>query len=158
MFKKAILFLAVLLMVSSFAYAEEKFTVSGEVSFQYDGDIYICLLTMEEFRDFNIPRHKLSQSPCRVIQLNTDLKKARKVSFTFDNVAKGTYCVFTYQDVNMNGEVDFAGLFFNEPWGTYKETAHDKAIWGTVKFDLGSDITGIKIRMYGGFEDTPFKW
>jgi hypothetical protein len=37
-------------MASSFAYAEEKFTVSGEVTFQYDGNIY--LLTMEGFRDF----------------------------------------------------------------------------------------------------------
>jgi len=39
--KKAILFLGILFMVSAFAYAEEKFTVSGEVTFQYDGDIYI---------------------------------------------------------------------------------------------------------------------
>jgi len=68
MLKKAILFLGILFMVSAFAYAEDKFTVSGEVTFQYDGNIYICLLTMEEFRDFNIPRHELSQSPCKVIQ------------------------------------------------------------------------------------------
>jgi hypothetical protein len=43
MLKKLMLFLAVLLMVSSFAYAEEKFTVSGEVTIQYDydADIYM---------------------------------------------------------------------------------------------------------------------
>ena len=85
MVKKALLLLGVFLMVSAFAYAEEKFTVSGEVTFQYDGDIYICLLTMEEFRDFNTPRHKLSASPCKVIHMNTDLKKAGKVSFTFNS-------------------------------------------------------------------------
>ena len=50
MFKKAVFFLGVLLMASSFAYAEEKFTVSGEVTFQYDGNIYICLL----WKDFEI--------------------------------------------------------------------------------------------------------
>jgi uncharacterized protein (DUF2141 family) len=149
MFKKAMLFLASFLLASTFAYAEEKFTVSGEVTFQYDGNIYICLLTMEEFRDFNIPRHKLSESPCKVIQMNTNLKKAGKVSFTFDNVTKGTYCVFTYQDVNMNGEVDFENYAINEPWGSYKEGAIGIAIptWGMVKFDLEKDITGITIEM-----------
>jgi len=75
------LFLGIVLMVSSFAYAQEKFTISGEVTFQNDGNIY--LLTKEEFRDFTIPRHQLSQSLCKVLQMNTDLKKAGKVSFTF---------------------------------------------------------------------------
>ena len=130
------------------AHAEEKYTITGDVSFQYDGNIYICLLTMEEFRDFYRPRHKLSQSPCKVIQMNTDLKKAGKVSFTFDNIAKGTYCVFTYQDVNMNGEVDFAGHNPIEPWGSYKEGAIEiNPSWAMVKFDLERDIAGIKIEM-----------
>jgi uncharacterized protein (DUF2141 family) len=137
-----------MIFIVSIAYAGEKFTVSGEVTFQYDGNIYICLLTMEEFRDFYNPRHKLSQSPCKVIQMNTDLKKAGKVSFTFDNIAKGTYCVSTYQDVNMNGEVDFAGLHTNEPWGSYKEDAiGTNPSWAMVKFDLERDIARIKIEM-----------
>jgi len=148
MFKKAMLFLASFLLASAFTYAEEKCTISGEVTFQYDGNIYICLLTMEEFRDFHLPRHKLSQSPCKVIQMDTNLKKAGKVSFTFDNIAKGTYCIFTYQDVNMNGEVDFENYRINEPWGSYKEGAIGvSATWGMVKFDLERDITGIKIEM-----------
>ncbi|MBL7225225.1 MAG: DUF2141 domain-containing protein [Desulfobacteraceae bacterium] len=147
MFKKAMLFLVSFLLASAFAYAEEKFTVSGEVTFQYDGDVYICLLTMEEFRDFNIPGHELSQSPCKVIQMNTDLKKVGKVSFTFDNIPKGTYCVFTYQDVNMNGKTDFENYALNEPWGSYKENIQTMPVWGVVKFDLEKDITGIKIKM-----------
>jgi len=148
MLKKAMLFLASFLLASAFAYAEEKFTVSGEVTFQYDGDIYICLLTMEKFRDFNIPRHKLSESPCKIIQMNTALKKGGKVSFTFDNVPKGTYCVFTYQDVNMNGEVDFENYRINEPWGSYNEAFTGASpTWGKIKFVLESDITGITIEM-----------
>ena len=149
MFKKAMLFLAVLLMASAFAYAEEKFTVSGDVTFQYDGDIYICLLTMEEFRDFSKPRHRLSESPCKVIHMNTALKKAGKVSFTFNNVPKGTYCVFTYQDVNMNGEVDREKIkMISEPWGSYKEAFIGLLpTWEKMKFDLESDITGITIEM-----------
>jgi len=147
MVKKAMLFLGILFMVFAFAYAEEKYTISGEVTFQYEGNIYICLLTMEEFRDFIIPRHELSESPCKVIHMNTDLKKAGKVSFTFNNVPKGTYCVFTYQDVNMNGEVDFENYRMNEPYGSYKETPWGGPPWGKVKFDLVKDITGITIEM-----------
>jgi len=146
MYKKVILLLAFFLLVSAFAYAEEKFTVSGEVTFQYDGSIYICLLTMEEFRDFIIPGHKLSQSPCKVTQMNTDLKKAGKVSFMFDNIPKGTYCVFTYQDVNMNGKVDYENQGINEPWGSYKTTLC-VPVWGMLRFDLEKDITGITIAM-----------
>jgi uncharacterized protein (DUF2141 family) len=147
MVKKLILLLAILFMVFAFAYAEEKFTISGEVTFQYEGNIYICLLTMEEFRDFYRRWHELSESPCKIIQMNTDLKKAGKVSFTFDNIPKGTYCVFTYWDVNMNGELDRTGYDFNEPWGSYKETAHSIPHWVIVKFDLEKDITGITIQM-----------
>ena len=147
MVKKVMLLLGIFFMVFAFAYAEEKFTVSGEVTFQYDANIYICLLTMEEFRDFNKPRHILSESPCKVIQMNADLKKAGKVSFTFNNIPKGTYCVFTYQDVNMNGEVDFENYNINEPWGSYKEIITAIPQWGKVKFDLESNITGIKIEM-----------
>ena len=104
---------------------------------------------MEEFRDFNIPGHELSKSPCKVIRMNTDLKKTGKVSFTFGNIPKGTYCVFTYQDVNMNGKVDFEGLHIDEPWGSYKENPVSFANphWGKVKFDIEKDITGIKIEM-----------
>jgi len=148
MVKKAMLFLGILFMMFAFAYAEEKFTISGEVTFQYDGDIYICLLTMEEFRDFNIPRHELSESPCKVIHMNTALKKAGKVSFRFDNIPKGTYCVFTYQDVNMNGEADFENYRMIEPWGSYKEAFIGASpTWGKAKFVLESDITGITIEM-----------
>jgi len=148
MFKKAMLFLASFLLASAFAYAEEKFTISGEVTFQYDGNIYICLLTMEEFQDFHSPRHELSQSPCKVIHMNADLKKAGKVSFTFDNIPKGTYCVFTYQDVNMNGEVDIETYEIDEPWGSYKEAfIGGSPTWGKIKFDLEKDITGITIEM-----------
>ncbi len=69
------------------------------------------------------------------------------MSFTFDNIPKGTYCVFTYQDVNMNGKTDFENYALNEPWGSYKENIQTMPVWGVVKFDLGKDIAGIKIEM-----------
>ena len=68
------------------AYARENYTISGEVAFQYDGDIYICLYDKEVWRDFQTPGQELSLSQCKVIKMNADLKKAGKVSFTFDRV------------------------------------------------------------------------
>ncbi len=73
-------------LLFSVAYAEENYTISGEVTFQYDGDIYICLYDKEAWRDFQTPGHELSLSQCKVIKMNADLEKAGKVSFTFDRV------------------------------------------------------------------------
>ena len=149
MFRKLMLFLAALSMVSALAYAEDKYSISGEVTFQHDGNIYICLLTKEGFRDFNRPGHELSKSTCKVVEMNANLKKAGKISFAFDNIEKGTYCIFTYQDVNMNGEVDYSDFHKNEPWGIYKEVpiGLNYPSWETAKFDLQRDFTGIKIEM-----------
>ena len=134
-------------LLFSIAYAGENYTISGEVTFQYDGDIYICLLNMEGWRDFQTPRHELSQLKCKVIKMNADLKKAGKVSFTFDSVPKGTYCIVALQDVNGNGKADFENYIISEPWGSYKDVSTTGSSWGSIKFDLVEDITGIEIQM-----------
>jgi uncharacterized protein (DUF2141 family) len=79
--------------------------------------------------------------------MNADLKKAGKVSFTFDSVPKGTYCIVALQDVNGNGKVDFANYIISEPWGSYKDVSTTGESWGNSKFDLEKDIAGIKIQM-----------
>jgi len=148
MLKKLVFLFISFGMLLGVAYAGDRYTLSGDVTFQDEGNIYICLLTMEEFRNFTIPRHKLSESPCKIVQMNPDLKKAGKVSFRFENVPKGTYCVFAYQDVNMNGEVDFDYIYtMNEPWGTYREPWPGSPTWAKIGFDLNKDITGIDIHM-----------
>jgi len=43
--------------------------------------------------------------------------------------------------------VDFENYNINEPWGSYKETAHPIPVWGMVKFDLEKNITRITIEM-----------
>ena len=146
MFKRLITLFINLFLLSSFAYAEENYTLSGEVTFQYDEDIYICLLTKEGFREFHVKNHELSQPQYKVIKINADLKKAGRVSFKLDNIPRGTYCIITYQDVNNNGRVDQTNNI-SEPWGSYKETEGAVARWDEVKFDLKEDITGIKINM-----------
>jgi uncharacterized protein (DUF2141 family) len=146
MLKKLVpLFIGLGLAFSS-AYAGENCTISGEVTFQYDGDIYVCLYDKEGWCDFQTPRHELSPPHCKVKEMDADLKKASKISFKFDSVSKGTYVVVALQDENGNGKVDFANYNISEPWGSYKELGMEWN-WNEVKFDLEKDITGIKIQM-----------
>jgi uncharacterized protein (DUF2141 family) len=139
--------IAAMIMFLSVAYAEENYTISGDVSFQNDGDIYICLYTNEEFKDY--AKHELSPPQCKFERMHADLKKAGNVSFKFDNVQKGTYGIVTFQDINKNRMVDIENYCPKEPWGTYKESdPTDTCIhWNKIKFDLEKDITGIKIQM-----------
>jgi uncharacterized protein (DUF2141 family) len=129
--------------------AGKNYTVSGDVTFRYDGDIYIYLFTKEGFRDFTSKFELLPSPRCKIIKMNTNIEKAGRVSFRFDGVPKGTYCIVTFEDVNKNRKVDFLGKIHDEPYGSYKEQPswYNYLQWGLIKFDLEKDITGIKIRM-----------
>ena len=131
------------------AYAGGDYTIMGEVTFQNDGDIYICLYTQEGWRSFQTRGHDLSSSNCKHEKMNSELKKAGKLSFKFGNVPKGTYCIIAYQDANGNGKVDRIGYTIIEPWGTYKEYPPEvpHATWSAIKFELDRDITGVSIQM-----------
>ena len=148
MFKKLVPLFIGLGMFFGVVSAEENYSLSGDVTFSEDGDIYICVLTKEGFRDFQTPGHELTPQKCKVIKMNADLKGAGKVSFKFDSVPIGTYCIVALQDVNNNGMADFAQHRISEPLGSYKEGDPTLALpWDDVKFDLKKNITGIKIQM-----------
>ena len=136
-------------LLSSIGYAGGTCTLCGEVSFQYDGDIYVCLHTKEGLRDFQISGHKLSSQECKVTKWSSEVKKAGKVSFRFDNIPKGTYCIVAYQDVNNNGKVDYENLAIVEPWQSFRELdpVTGYSTWDQVRFNLEKDITGIEIHM-----------
>ena len=131
------------------AHAGEKYTITGDVSFQYDGNIYICLCTKEEWRKFHRPGHELSQPPYKLVKMNNDLKKEGKVSFRLNSIPKGTYVIVAYQDVNKNKKVDFVGHHMSEPFGTYKEgdPVNTHPMWDLRKFNLENDIEGIEIQI-----------
>jgi uncharacterized protein (DUF2141 family) len=149
MFKKLVLLFVSFGLLLSVAYAGGSYTLSGNVTFQYEGDIYVCLYTKEGWRDFQTPGHKLSPQECNVTKWNGKVKKAGKVPFRFENIPKGTYCIVAYQDVNSNGKVDYQGHQIKESWESFQEM--DPAVvhstWDMVRFDLEKDITGIEIHM-----------
>ena len=62
----------VLVFIINNAQAQEKFTITGNVSFQYDGDIYIRVCTLEEWAEFLKPNYELSVPPWMMIKINSE--------------------------------------------------------------------------------------
>ena len=136
------------LVFINIAYGEENFTITGDVVFQYEGDIYICLYNFEKYKEFYKQGYDLSQPECKYIKMNADLIKAKQVPFKFEGIPKGTYVIVGYQDENKNGKVDFEGYHIKEYWGTYKENVSvTSPTWDMIKFDLQENISGIRIQM-----------
>jgi len=131
------------------AHAEETYTITGEISFKYDGGLYIRICTMAEWVEFLKPNYELSLPPWKMIKMNSETKKAKKVSFKLDSIPKGTYVIVAYQDTIKNQKVDYEGMYMKEPWGTYKEDDYlgNRPRWDIVKFNLEKNMEGIKIKL-----------
>jgi uncharacterized protein (DUF2141 family) len=146
---KAIGMIFIILVFWGNAFGEEKYTITGNVSFQHDGDIYIRVCTMEEWAEFLKPNYELSMPPWKMIKINSATKKAGEVSFKLDSIPTGTYVIVAFQDVIKNQKVDYEGMYMKEPWGTYKEDDYlgNRPRWDIVKFNLEKNIRGIKIKL-----------
>ena len=149
MFKKSMLFLGVLLLVSAFAYAEEKYSISGQVTFSGHENIYISIYTLEEFANFkkSLPSPPFFQK----IKPNPEQIKAGRFSFKFSSILKRSYCIIAFQDLDNNGKLtcDTWGQI-EEPICFYKEptdVGFGTPNWHNVKFELVRDITGIIMKL-----------
>jgi hypothetical protein len=136
-------------LIFNITYAEERYTITGDISFRYDGDIYVRLCAMEEWSEFLRPNYELSAPPWKIIKLNSETKKTGNVSFKLNRIPTGTYVIVAFQDVIKNQKVDYEGLHMTEPYGTYKEDDYvsGRPRWDYVKFNLKENIGGIKIRI-----------
>jgi uncharacterized protein (DUF2141 family) len=137
--------------ISTFAYAQEKFTVSGEIKFpKRKGEICVWLKTQEELKKWEEPA-----SPARsvIIKPSPQQLKAKKVTFKFVNVPKGIYCIVCIQDLNKNGKMDYMdGVFAKnpiEPYGYSGPRLLAAGQWNDIKFEVDKDISGIEIRLSG---------
>ena len=146
---KAVVTVSVVLFFLGMAYGEETFTINGDVLFQHDGDIYVCICNLEQWTEFLRPRHEFSDSTCNFIAMNNELQKAGATSFKLEGIPKGTYVIVGYQDNNKNGMVDYENYILNEPWQTYRDSGRstNQPKWDEIKFDLEKDLAGIKIQM-----------
>ena len=150
MLKKLIISLVFLCTVSTISHSQEKFTVSGEVKFpKKKGVIILMLLTQEEFAKDEpaTPERKLMIKP------DSQQLKAKKVSFKFVDVPKGTYAIYCIQDLNENGEMDYIAGSTGFPWpqepSGYSGPIFLGVLWSDVKFEVDKDISGIKIEVSG---------
>ncbi|NIS70741.1 MAG: DUF2141 domain-containing protein [Proteobacteria bacterium] len=146
----SLLFLGILLC-SALAFAEETFTVSGEIKFpKRKGEIYVWLKTQEEFEKRGEPA-----SPARSLMIKPSPQqlKAKKVTFEFVDVPKGIYGIVCIQDLNKNGKMDYMEGGFHqiaiEPFGYSGPRFLAAAQWDDAKFEVDKDISGIEILMSG---------
>ena len=142
------LFLFLCLLLGN-AHGQERFEISGEVTLQYDGDVYICLFTKEGYKSFD---KELPSPPyLQIVKMNPDIKKSGKTSFSFGEMPKGTYGIVAFQDTVKNGKFDWSAWTgtTDEPFGCYRALPVEVSVpnWDSIKFELNENMKGIEINM-----------
>ena len=137
--------LATFLSATSLALAQDKCTVSGEVVYSKDSNIYVLLLNSTAFPPA-VGRQKELPPPgfVQIVKANA----SGKASFAFKDVPKGEYVVRVFADENNNGKFDA------DTWGNplervagYRPSKDGHANWSEQKFDADKDVTGIVVKL-----------
>ena len=121
----------------------EGFKVGGEIIFKKNGDLYIQLMTQEEFAGDKEPPFKL------IIQVGAEEIKKGKVPFIFQKVPHGMYGIRCFQDVNGNKKLDMGPFGPKEPWGVYrpKRPTFRSPKFEESAFEVRKDITDIQLEV-----------
>ena len=137
--------LAMALSATSLAFAQDKCTVSAEVMYSGDSNIYVCLLNSKTFAPAMGRQKELP--PPEFVQI-VKATAAGKASFAFKDVPKREYVVRVFADENNNGKFDA------DTWGTplepvsaYKPAKDGHANWHEQKFDADKDVNGIVVKL-----------
>jgi len=138
---------AIALPAVSFVFAQDKCTVSGEVVYSGDSNIYVCLLNSTAFAAA-LGRQKELPPPgfVQIVKGNA----SGKASFAFKDIPKGEYVVHAFADENSNAKMD-ADTFGSaiEPRDYYKPMAAAiHANWSEQKFKVDKDVTGIVLKLH----------
>jgi len=144
--KALVLIWSFVFAISTSAYGQENFTVSGEISFQEEkGQLCVWLRTQEEHEQRSKP---VTPGRILIIKPTPQQLQAKKVTFKFVAVPKGSYCIFCLQDLNGNGKFDHSsetGL----PVESYSYSGPSLlflAGWDDIKFNVDKDVSGIEIK------------
>jgi uncharacterized protein (DUF2141 family) len=145
--KKIVLSFALVMVLSaaSLAFAQDKCTVSGEVVYSKDSNIYVLLLNSTTFAPA-VGRQKELPPPgfVQIVKANA----SGKASFVFKDVPKGEYVVRAFADENNNGKFD-ADTWGNplERVSAYKPSKDGHANWHDQKFEVDKEVTGIVVKL-----------
>jgi uncharacterized protein (DUF2141 family) len=138
--------LAVALFTASIVFSQGKCTVSGEVMYSGDSNIYVLLVNSKTF-PAAVGRQKELPPPgfVQIVKANA----AGKASFAFKEVPKGEYVVRVFADENNNAKFDCDTWGYPlEPVNSYKPAADGMhSNWSEQKFDADKDITGIAVKL-----------
>jgi uncharacterized protein (DUF2141 family) len=134
--------LAIALSIISTIFAQDKCTVTGEVVFSGDSNIYVCLHTSKTFATF-----KKELPPPGFVQI-VKANASGKAPFAFMDVPKGEYLVHVFVDENKNGKFDCDGWGYAlEPSLMYKPLAYGvHPNWYEQKFEVNEDLSGIVLK------------
>ena len=138
-----VLVLAGMLVLGIPVYGEEKYSVSGVLTFHEGEVIFVSLYTLDRFKDFKnkpLPPEPYTQ----VIELSPEQKKAGRATFTFKGIPKGTYGVVAFRETKKNVKRD-RNQYFKEPVSTYKMISFS-GHWSDIKLEVNRDVGGIEIR------------
>ena len=122
-------------------FAEDKYTISGEVVYSKDADVYVCLFSQKTW-----PSWKRELPPIPFSQI-VKPSPSGKAFFTFKEVPKGDYLIMAFADENNNGKFDCDTMGFPlEPssWH-HKLKTGGHTNWYDQKFEVDKDVTGIEL-------------
>ena len=139
-----ILLCSIIISLSSSVFAQSNtFLLKGKIEFEKSGDIFIYLVTEKIFKT---PFTGVQDT---LIKISKDELQKKNVSFKFEDVKSGTYCIRCFQDVNGNGKLDKCLFGPKEPWAMSWQ-GEKPAKWPKFKhvaFEVNSNITNIKIEL-----------
>lgn len=140
---------ALLFLLSLPAYGEERYSLSGNATFDEADRIFISLYTYEAFQNFR--RKPLPPEPFTLsIEPNSLEKKAGKVPFRFESIPQGSYALLAFRDQDRPGTLRQPG----RPASAYRMMAFSGR-WEDVKVELNRNITGLEIRFEGNRGSNP---
>lgn len=134
----------------------EGFNISGEAKFKKTGDIFLKVMTEEQFKKCHDDSENESEDtsdtyhPVAMLAVKIGEKEMEQKSafFKFMNIPPGTYAIQGFQDVNGNGILDEGSFGPKEPWGAsslVKRPQFRPPRFEEVKFELKQDITDMTI-------------
>lgn len=142
--KNLILITALFFLTGSPLCAQQAaFQVSGEISFPKAGDLYVQLITKEEFDSGKDAGFGI------IVAANPEDMKKGRAAFSFEGVPKGTYGIRCFQDVNRTGKMEKGMFGPKEPWGTYRPARPMLRAprFDEISFEVNGDIRDIKIEL-----------
>ena len=145
--------------IPTYVFGQDKFSVSGEITYWWkEGQIIVWLLTKEERK---IDKKLIPEARSLKIELDSQNTqegaekkvKAETVAFEFVDVPKGTYGILCILDMNKNGKLDYPEGFDLgtippiEPYAYSGPKSWGPAPWDDFKFNVDKDVSGLKIQL-----------